>query len=68
MLAFGTSDSEIHIFSPAEAKMVGSLKGGHTQGIRDFKFVDYGLDAQGWSVGGDGKLVQWNLKTYRSIR
>ncbi|KAL9640751.1 MAG: hypothetical protein Q9164_000066 [Protoblastenia rupestris] len=39
-LAFGTSDSEIHLYSPAEAKIVGLLKEGHTQGIRDFKFSD----------------------------
>ena len=68
VLAFGISDSEIQLFSPAEAKPVGTLKGTHTQGIRDFKFVDHGLHAEGWSVGGDGRLVQWDLKKGVAIR
>jgi len=63
VLAFGTSDSEIEMFSPAEGKVVGRLHGAHTQGIRDFKFTDRKDAAEGWSLGGDGKLAQWDLRT-----
>lgn len=68
VLAFGTSDSEINMFSPARAKIVGVLKGAHTQGIRDFKFTDGGRGQEGWSIGGEGKLIQWNLLKGTSIR
>ncbi|KAL8797163.1 MAG: hypothetical protein Q9195_000630 [Heterodermia aff. obscurata] len=68
VLAFGTSDSEILMLSPTESKIVGNLRGEHTQGIRDFKFVDAGANGEGWSVGGDGKLVQWDLRKPQSLR
>lgn len=67
-IAFGTTASEIQIFSPAEARVLGTLKGAHTQGIRDFKFADHGLQSEGWSIGGDGKLVQWDLKKGKALR
>lgn len=67
VIAFGTSDSEIALLSPSESKIVGVLHGEHTQGIRDFKFVQCGYHGKGWSVGGDGKIVQWNLQTGKSI-
>ncbi|KAL8705829.1 MAG: hypothetical protein Q9201_001052 [Fulgogasparrea decipioides] len=67
VLAFGTSDSEIHLFSPATATIAGVLRGVHTQGIRDFKFVDEGRSSSGWSIGGDGKLVHWDLRMCKSI-
>lgn len=66
VVAFGTSDSEVLFFSPSESKIVRVLRGEHTQGIRDFKFVDGGSNGQGWSVGGDGRIIQWNLRTGRS--
>ncbi|KAL8757591.1 MAG: hypothetical protein Q9199_002122 [Rusavskia elegans] len=66
VLAFGTSESEIHLFSPISAKTVGILKDVHSQGIRDFKFVDAGKGLSAWSIGGDGKLVQWDLRKGRS--
>ena len=50
------------MFSPAEAKIVGFLKEAHTQGIKDFKFADRGINAEGWSIGGDGRLMQWDLR------
>ena len=68
MVALGTTDSEVNMFSPAEAKIVGSLREAHTQGIRDFKFADNGIHAQGWSIGGDGRLVQWDLRKNRVLR
>jgi len=66
VVAFGTSNSEIHLFSPSESKIVRVLRGEHTQGIRDFKFADGGSNGQGWSVGGDGRIIQWNLRTGKS--
>ncbi len=68
VLAFGTSDSDLHFYSPAAAKVIGTLENAHTQGIRDFEFVNAGRGAEGWSIGGDGKLVHWDLRKGRSIR
>ncbi|KAL2365774.1 hypothetical protein RJZ56_001229 [Blastomyces dermatitidis] len=67
-IAFGTSSSDIRMYSPAEDRIVGTLSGGHEKGIRDFKFTVNNPGAEGWSIGGDGKLVQWDLKAGRSIR
>ena len=68
VVALGTSDSEVHMFSPAEAKIMGSLSEAHTQGIRDFKFTDNGVQAEGWSLGGEGRLMQWDLRKNKVIR
>ncbi|KAL8858073.1 MAG: hypothetical protein Q9178_005398 [Gyalolechia marmorata] len=68
VLAFGTSESEIHLFSPTAAKTVGILKDVRLQGIRDFKFVDAGRSLSAWSIGGDGKLVQWDLRKGKSTK
>ncbi|KAK2797156.1 Small subunit (SSU) processome component [Onygenales sp. PD_10] len=68
VVAFGTSSSEIRMYSPAEDKIVGTLAGGHEKGIRDFRFTVKNEAKEGWSIGGDGKLVQWDLKAGRSIR
>ena len=67
-LAFGTGNSEIEFYSISEAKVVGRLRDGHTQGIRGFKYVQDGLTGRGWSIGGDSKLVQWDLKSSQSLR
>lgn len=67
VVAFGTSTSEIRMYSPAEDKITGTLKGGHERGIKDFKFTIQ-KPGEGWSIGGDGKLVQWDLRKGRSIR
>jgi U3 small nucleolar RNA-associated protein 5 len=55
------------MFSPAEGKIVGTLSGVHERGIKDFQFVidDY---SQGWSIGGDDKLAQWDLASNKAIR
>lgn len=68
VVAFGTSDSDIQMFSPAEDKVVRILQGAHTHGVRDFKFTGGGASAEGWSLGGEGKLAQWNLRTGKSTR
>lgn len=67
VVAYATSASEIHFFSPAEGKVVGTLVGGHDRGIRDFKFTP-GEYKQGWSIGDDSVLVQWDLVKGRPIR
>lgn len=67
VVAFGTSSSEIRMYSPAQGKVVGTLSGVHERGISDFKFT--APDAlDGWSIGDDGKLVQWDLQAGRGIR
>ncbi|KAL2001486.1 hypothetical protein VTN02DRAFT_1687 [Thermoascus thermophilus] len=68
VVAFGTSSSEIRMYSPSEDKIVGTLSGGHDRGIKDFKFTAKRPGLEGWSIGGDNKLVQWDLRTGQSIR
>lgn len=68
VVAFGTTDSEIYLFSPTESKVLRILGDIHTHGIKDFKFKDHGLHGEGWSIGGDGKLVHWDLSNGKIIR
>ena len=68
VVAVGTSSGSIQFFSPTEGKYVKTLTDQHVQGIRDFKFVDDGLSSQAWSLGDDGKLVQWNLQTGIAVK
>ena len=67
VIAYGTSDSEVCIFSPAEGKLVGNLTGAHERGIYDFKFSPERTD-EAWSIGGDSALIQWDLKSNRPVR
>lgn len=67
VVAFGTNTSDIRMYSPAEDKIVGTLAGAHTGGIRDFKFTA-DRPQEGWSIGGDNKLVQWDLVTGQTTR
>ncbi|KAL3479856.1 Dip2/Utp12 family-domain-containing protein [Aspergillus californicus] len=62
VVAFGTNTSDIRMYSPAEDKIIGTLTGGHTGGVKDFKFTA-DQPQEGWSIGGDNKLVQWDLIT-----
>ncbi|KAG8531077.1 uncharacterized protein KY384_004434 [Bacidia gigantensis] len=68
VVAYGTNRSQINFYSPLEGKTVGTLKGGHTQGIQDFKFGDPQRPQQAWSIGGDSKIVQWDLASSRALR
>ncbi|KKK14723.1 hypothetical protein P175DRAFT_0427038 [Aspergillus ochraceoroseus IBT 24754] len=68
VVAFGTSASDIRMYSPAEDKIVGTLTGGHESGIKDFKFSANRSAQEGWSIGGDNKLVQWDLVTGQRTR
>ncbi len=67
VVAYGTNTAEICIFSPSEGKTVQTLHGGHERSVLDFKFsrTDY---QEGWSIGDDGKLVQWDLIKDQPIR
>ena len=67
VVAYGTTASEICLFSPAEGKIVGTLAGAHERGVRDFKFspAEY---KEAWSIGEDGTLVQWDLTTCQTTR
>lgn len=68
VIAYGTSTSEICMFSPAEGKIVGTLSGGHEKAIADFKFSPATDYQEGWSIGEDAKLVQWDLSKNKVIR
>lgn len=68
VVAFGTSTSDIRFYSPTEDKVVGTLTGVHDKGIKDFKFTAGRPAQEAWSIGGDNKLVQWDLRAGKSIR
>lgn len=68
VVAFGTSSSEIRMYSPSQDKVVGTLTGAHDKGIKDFKFTAGRPAQEAWSIGGDNKLVQWDLRTGKSTR
>ncbi|KAJ5662742.1 hypothetical protein N7462_011668 [Penicillium macrosclerotiorum] len=68
VVAFGTSTSDIRMFSPSEDKVVGILTGAHDKGIKDFKFSAGAPAQEAWSIGGDNKLIQWDLRTGQSVR
>ncbi|KAE8352362.1 Dip2/Utp12 family-domain-containing protein [Aspergillus coremiiformis] len=68
VVAFGTSASDIRMYSPTEDKIVGTLIGAHSEGVKDFKFTFNKPAQEGWSVGGDNKLVQWDLRTGKSTK
>lgn len=54
------NEPRIELYSPAKGKIVASLANAHGHGIRDFCFSS--SDRKAWSLGGDGKLVEWNLE------
>ena len=68
VVAYGTNESKIYLLSPAEGRVVATLEGAHTFGIKDFKFSPADDCQTGWSLGGDGNLVQWNLQKVVNIR
>ncbi|CDM36573.1 hypothetical protein DTO013E5_4630 [Penicillium roqueforti] len=68
VVAFGTNTSDIRMYSPSEDKVVGTLTGAHDKGIKDFKFTADRPAQEAWSIGGDNKLVQWDLRTGQSTQ
>lgn len=67
VIALGTSEADIRLFSPSEDKILAILKGGHDRDIKSFKFSE-ATHSEGWSIGGDGKLVQWDINAQRPTR
>ncbi|KAI9741171.1 MAG: Small subunit (SSU) processome component [Cirrosporium novae-zelandiae] len=61
VVAFGTSDSKIEMFSYTQNQILATLKDVHTQAVRDFKFTSKESGSRGWSLGADAKLVQWDI-------
>ena len=68
ILGLGTIQSDIQLFSPTDAKVLGILKGGHSSSVKDFKFTNHGLNGEAWSLGDDRKLVQWNIRDQTALR
>lgn len=68
VVAFGTNTSDIRMYSPTEDKIVGTLSGAHENDVKDFKFTAQRPGEEGWSIGGDNRLVQWDLRTGQSLR
>ena len=66
MLAYGTSTSDVCLFSPTEGRVLAELSGQHERGVLDLKFAEDTNDL--WSIGGDGKLVQWNIETKKALQ
>jgi U3 small nucleolar RNA-associated protein 5 len=67
VVAFGTSTSDIRFYSPSEDKVISVLSDAHEGGVKDFKFTAQ-RSHEGWSIGNDNKLVQWDLRTSQKIR
>jgi U3 small nucleolar RNA-associated protein 5 len=67
VVALGTTASNVQMFSPAEGRVVGELSGFHQRGVNDFRFVRSDC-LWGWSIDGDGKMAQWDLKTNKAVR
>ena len=67
VLAYGTSTSEICLFSISEGSVVAKLENGHERGVSDFKFAPYDY-SEAWSVGGDGNLIQWDIPSQNAKR
>lgn len=68
VIAVGTNKSDIRMYSPSIDKVVATLSGAHDKGIKDFKFTANRPAEEGWSIGDDKKLVQWDLHTGQSRR
>ena len=68
VVGLGTSRPEVELFSPTQSKVIATLKDGHTRGILNFKFEDFGRSSKAWTLGGDEKLVQWDVWQRSIIR
>lgn len=68
VVAFGTTKSDVRMYSPLIDKIVMTLTGAHDKGVRDFKFTTGKPGQEGWSIGDDNKLVQWDLRSGQSTR
>ncbi|KAI5286112.1 Small subunit (SSU) processome component [Ascosphaera aggregata] len=64
LLAFGTNLGTVKLYSPAENKIATVLEGQHDRAVLDVKFTA-GSSEEAYSLGADGKLCRWDLKTGR---
>lgn len=67
-IAVATSVGNIVLYSPTEGGVLGVLEGAHLGEVRQFVFSDSGIEGRGWSVGADGKLVEWDLRRKLTMR
>ena len=67
VIAIGTNQAEIELFSPSEGKVVAVLEHAHSTGTKDFAFEGQG-SPHAWSLGVDGSLIQWDLSSMKSVQ
>lgn len=67
VIAIGTNQAEIELFSPSEGKVVAVLEHAHPTGTKDFAFEGQG-STHAWSLGVDGSLIQWDLSSMKSVQ
>lgn len=67
VVAYGTSSGDVCMFSPSQGSVVGTLKAGHDREVKDFRFVPED-NLQAWSIGSEGRMVQWDLRNDKAIR
>jgi U3 small nucleolar RNA-associated protein 5 len=67
VVAFGTNTSDIRFYSTNEGKVVHVLSNAHEGGVKDFKFTAQ-RPHEGWSIGNDNQLVQWDWRSSQKIR
>jgi U3 small nucleolar RNA-associated protein 5 len=69
IVAAATSEGVIRLFSPSEGTLRGMLEGGHIGEVRQFVFSSKEEhEGRGWSVGVDGKLVEWDVRRKIALR
>ena len=68
VIAVGTNNESIDLFSPLDSKLVGVLSPAHPHGTRDIKFKDNSAGYEAWSLGADSTLIQWDLITNQRVR
>ncbi|ODQ50659.1 NUC189-domain-containing protein [Saitoella complicata NRRL Y-17804] len=64
-LAIGQSNGEVVLYSPSNASVQKTLSGAHVGDVTGFAFAEDGR--RGWSVGADGKVVEWDLESGKSV-
>ena len=68
VIAVGTNNERIDLFSPLDSKVVSVLSPAHPHGTRDIKFKDGDAAYEAWSLGADGTLIQWDLTNSQRVR
>ena len=68
VVALGTDRAEVELYSPAEVKVIATLRDGHAQGIVNIRFQNHGQSSRAWSLGGDERLVEWDVMQRSILR